>query len=232
MLIVGPWIVDGSFFENDVRGKGEGEKGNMNVLINAAAIALVPPGLILMAFLGLTVVVNIVSMAQRFKRCPANKLLVISGRTDTGGVKVLHGGAEFIWPLLQQFDFIDLTPHELSVEVGSAVTSDGCEVNVSAAATVVVSSEPGSMQNAAAHLLGLTAEEIQRHSASVISDQLAQVIAGKSANDLQSDRATLIAQIKAASETTLASLGLRLVAITIEAIDTSGINTPAQTLVT
>jgi flotillin len=38
---------------------------------------------------------------KQYKRCPPNRLLVIFGKTSSGGPVIIHGGAVFVVPLLQ-----------------------------------------------------------------------------------------------------------------------------------
>ncbi|MCA1960816.1 MAG: hypothetical protein LDL33_08465, partial [Desulfomonile sp.] len=37
----------------------------------------------------------------RYKRCPSNRILVIYGKTGRGAAKCVHGGAAFVWPVVQ-----------------------------------------------------------------------------------------------------------------------------------
>ena len=84
--------------------------------------------------------------------------------------------------------------------------------------TVAVSCEPGDIQKAAVHLLGLSAEEIRKHAANIVADHVTQAIAESSAEDLQKNRAALITQVKTAATEGLASLGIRFVAMTIKSL--------------
>ncbi|MBE0411748.1 MAG: flotillin family protein, partial [Anaerolineales bacterium] len=46
----------------------------------------------------------ILFMISRYKRCPSDKVLVISGRVGRGmSSKCMHGGGAFIWPVVQEF---------------------------------------------------------------------------------------------------------------------------------
>jgi len=67
---------------------------------------------------------------QRYIKCPADKLLVIYGRVEDGnedGLKVLHGGAAFVWPVIQEYEFIDLTPYDYPFRP-NLMTKDGVEI--------------------------------------------------------------------------------------------------------
>ena len=52
--------------------------------------------------------VTIAALIARYKRCPSDKILVIYGRTGGTSAKCVHGGGAFIWPVIQDFAFLDL----------------------------------------------------------------------------------------------------------------------------
>ena len=54
--------------------------------------------------------VTISALISRYKRCPSDKILVIYGRTGGTSAKCVHGGGAFIWPVIQDFAFLDLKP--------------------------------------------------------------------------------------------------------------------------
>ena len=56
---------------------------------------------------------------SRFIKCPSDKLLVVYGRVEDGnedGVKVFNGGATFVWPVIQDYEFIDLVPYDYTFD--------------------------------------------------------------------------------------------------------------------
>ena len=58
----------------------------------------------------------IIFFFSRYKKCPADKILVIYGKTGKGrSSKCMHGGAAFIWPVLQAYELLDLTPIRLEI---------------------------------------------------------------------------------------------------------------------
>ena len=54
---------------------------------------------------------------RQFKRCPPNRAMVIYGRTSSHGstTRVLHGGAAFVVPLLQDYGYLSLEPIQVEV---------------------------------------------------------------------------------------------------------------------
>ena len=101
-------------------------------------------------------------MLRRYKRCPSDKILVVYGKT--GGdktAKTVHGGASFIWPIIQDYAFLDLTPMSIEVNLTNALSKQNIRVNVPSRFTIGISTEPSVMQNAAERLLGLNLDLVQ-----------------------------------------------------------------------
>ena len=102
----------------------------------------------------------IFSMFRRYKRCPSVKILVVFGKVGANAegsrtAKCIHGGAAFIWPIIQDYSFLDLTPISLEVNLTSALSKQNIRVDVPSRFTVGISTEPSVMQNAAERLLGM-----------------------------------------------------------------------------
>ena len=100
-------------------------------------------------------------LIKRYKKCPSDKVMVIYGKVgnnkdgSTRSAKCIHGGAAFIWPVIQAYEFLDLTPMSISVDLENALSRQNIRINVPSRFTVGISTEPGVMQNAAERLLGL-----------------------------------------------------------------------------
>ncbi len=104
---------------------------------------------------------TLAALLTRYKRCPSDQILVIYGKVgsidglDTSS-KCIHGGAAFIWPVIQQYEFLDLTPISINVDLRNALSKQNIRVDVPSRFTVGISTEAGVMQNAAERLLGFT----------------------------------------------------------------------------
>lgn len=69
-------------------------------------------GVSLVGAIILIFVVFLFSMMRRYKRCPSDKILVIYGKTGGGkSARCVHGGAAFIWPIIQDYAFLTLTTY-------------------------------------------------------------------------------------------------------------------------
>ena len=60
-------------------------------------------------------------VVNRYRRCPSNKVLVIYGKVAGGNTaKCIHGGAAFVWPLIQDHQYLDLEPIQIEVPLKGA----------------------------------------------------------------------------------------------------------------
>ena len=64
----------------------------------------------------------------RYKRCPSDKILVIYGKTGKGSAKCVAGGATFVWPVIQSYEFLDLSPISIDVDLRGALSKQNIRV--------------------------------------------------------------------------------------------------------
>lgn len=105
--------------------------------------------------------VLLIGLFKRYKRCPSDRILVVYGKVGSSGTegrsaKCIHGGAAFIWPIIQDFEFLELTPISIEVNLTNALSRQNIRVDVPSRFTVGISTEQGVMNNAAERLLGLS----------------------------------------------------------------------------
>tara|TARA_R110002072_G_scaffold151503_6_gene300914 strand:+ start:9058 stop:10488 length:1431 start_codon:yes stop_codon:yes gene_type:complete len=166
----------------------------------------------------------LISFIRRYKRCPSDKILVIYGKVGTGhSARCLHGGAAFIWPVIQDYQYLDLTPISLEVNLINALSKQNIRVNVPSRFTIGIATEDGVMQNAAERLLGLQLEEIQDIAKEIIFGQLRLVVASMDIEEINSDRDKFLSNISHSVEAELRKVGLKLINVNITDIhDESG----------
>ncbi|HLU39364.1 MAG TPA: SPFH domain-containing protein [Planctomycetota bacterium] len=161
---------------------------------------------------------------QRYKRCPSNKVLVIYGRVNPGqSARCLHGGGAFVWPLIQDYAYLNLDPVQIEVPLRGALSMENIRVNVPSVFTVAIGTEPHLMQNAAIRLLGLDTKAIVKQAEDIIFGQLRQVIASMAIQDINRDREKFLENIQRSLEPELEKIGLVLINVNITDItDESG----------
>ncbi|MGD7653128.1 MAG: flotillin family protein [Verrucomicrobiales bacterium] len=162
--------------------------------------------------------------ALRYKRCPSDRLLVVYGKVKGGkSANCYHGGAAFIWPVIQGYQWLDLTPLPIDIRLEGALSKQNIRVNTPSTFTVGVSTEPGVMENAAERMLGLGLTEIKELAKDIIFGQMRVVIATMDIEEINADRDKLIANISTGVEVELKKVGLRLINVNVQDItDESG----------
>ena len=180
--------------------------------------------LILVGAAVLIVFATLVAFAKRYKKCPSDRILVVYGKVASGrSAHCLHGGAAFIWPIIQDYQFLDLTPLPIEINLQGALSKQNIRVNTPSTFTVGISTEPGVMENAAERLLGLDLAEIKELAKDIIFGQMRVVIATMNIEEINSDRDKLIANIAEGVEVELKKVGLRLINVNIQDVtDVSG----------
>lgn len=168
-------------------------------------------------------------LLKRYRKCPSDKVMVIYGKVGNNGdgsarsAKCIHGGAAFIWPVIQAYEFLDLTPMSISVDLQNALSRQNIRINVPSRFTVGISTEPGVMQNAAERLLGLRLQEIQELAKDIIFGQLRLVIATMDIEEINTDRDKFLEAVSRNVEGELKKIGLRLINVNLTDIsDESG----------
>ena len=168
-------------------------------------------------------------LLSRYKKCPSDKVMVIYGKVGNNkdgsarSAKCIHGGAAFVWPVVQSREFLDLTPLSISVDLENALSRQNIRINVPSRFTVGISTEPGVMQNAAERLLVLKLQEIQELAKDIIFGQLRLVIATMDIEEINTDRDKFLEAVSRNVEGELKKIGLRLINVNVTDIsDESG----------
>ncbi len=185
--------------------------------------------LIIVVVLAVIVFTTFISLFRRYKRCPSDKILVVYGRTGVNkegtnrSAKCIHGGAAFIWPVIQSYAYLDLTPISIEVNLTNALSRQNIRVDVPSRFTVGISTDPSIMNNAAERMLGLPLPAIQELAKDIIFGQLRLVVATMDIEEINTDRDKFLANVSQNVEAELQKIGLRLINVNVTDIrDESG----------
>lgn len=168
------------------------------------------------------------AMIKRYKRCPSDQILVVYGRVGEGAdgfrsAKCIHGGAAFIWPVIQDYQFLDLKPISIEVKLTGALSKQNIRVDVPSSFTVGITTEAGVMSNAAERLLGLNQQQIHDLAKDIIFGQLRLVVATMDIEEINSNRDKFLANVSSNVEAELKKIGLKLINVNVTDIkDESG----------
>ncbi|HQP04936.1 MAG: flotillin family protein [Bacteroidales bacterium] len=171
----------------------------------------------------------LITFLRRYKRCPSDRILVVYGKVGKKGTdesrssRCIHGGASFIWPVIQDYQFLDLTPISIEINLKSALSKQNIRVDVPSIFTVGISTEVGIMSNAAERLLGLAREDISNLAKDIIFGQLRLVVATMDIEEINSNRDKFLANVSTNVEQELKKIGLKLINVNVTDIkDESG----------
>ena len=169
----------------------------------------------LVAFVGL-VFFTVIFLASRYKRCPSDKILVIFGRVEKGrSSKTIHGGGAFIWPLVQDYAYLSLTPITISIPLENALSLQNIRIHVPSTFTVGVSTTSEIMSNAAERILHLQQPEIEEMAQEIIFGQLRLTVASLTIEQINQDREKFLEAIRHNVEPELNKIGLHLINVNI-----------------
>jgi flotillin len=155
-------------------------------------------------------------MISRYKRCPSDKVLVISGRVGRGmSSKCMHGGGAFIWPVIQEFRYISLTPITINIPLQNALSLQNIRINVPSTFTVGISTESDIMSNAAERLLMLRPTDIEAMAKEIIFGQLRLTVASLTIEQINQDRESFLEAVRKNVEPELNKIGLYLINVNI-----------------
>ncbi len=175
-------------------------------------------GFSMVALAGLVVLIffTIIFFASRYKRCPSDKVLVIYGRVEKGkSSRTLHGGGAFVWPLIQDYSYLSLTPITISIPLENALSLQNIRIHVPSTFTVGVSTTSEIMGNAAERILHLQQPAIEEMAKEIIFGQLRLTVASLTIEQINQDRESFLEAIRHNVEPELNKIGLHLINVNI-----------------
>ena len=178
---------------------------------------------LVLAVLFFTVVLPLL-ISRIYVRCPSNKVLAVQGKVGGGhSVKCYHGGAQFVIPLIQHYQFIDLTPMTINIDLKGALSLQNIRVNVPSTFTIAIDTGQENMTSAAIRLLDLSRREVESMATEIIFGQLRLTIASLTIEQINQDRERFLEAIRGNIGAELRKIGLALINVNITDItDESG----------
>lgn len=168
--------------------------------------------------------VAVIAAIRRIRTCPSDKVLVKYGQV--GGdrmAKAIHGGTTFVWPVVQGYRYLDLTPMTVDIDLRGALSKQNIRVNVPSRFTFGIGTIPELMNNAAERLLSLDTRQIEETAKDIIYGQLRATIAMMDIEEINGDREKFESRVLENIESELTKIGLRLINVNISDItDESG----------
>ncbi len=167
--------------------------------------------IITMIMLAVAVFVALVVLyASRYKKVPPDRAMVVYGKR---GFKVITGGAKFIVPIVEAYEFLPLDVRTLDVNVQDIVTDvtrSGARVNIKSVAQVKVSSDKKVLHTAAEHLLHKSPSEIDEIAMKTLEGHVRGVCATLTVEEINSDRDMVGGKIQNGAGNDLMNMGISI----------------------
>lgn len=195
--------------------------------------------LIIVGVIVLIAIITIIGILSRYRKCKSDELLVVYGKTgshkekvnelDAKGnqvsreveiktARVYHGGAAFVWPIIQGYEVMSMRPIQLNLTLKDALSAQNIRVTVPTTVTVAISQDPLIMQNAANRLLGVDDTDKESLISDIVYGQMRLIVASMEIEELNSNRDKFLTQARDNINTELNKLGLCLININISDI--------------
>lgn len=172
------------------------------------------------AILAVVIILTIIGVLSRYRRCKPNQVLVVYGKTggEKKSAKLYHGGATFVLPIIQSYEVLSMEPMQIDCKLTGALSSQNIRVDVPTTITVAISTNPEIMQNAAERLLGMNTESTENLITDIVYGQMRLIIAEMTIEKLNSDRDEFLDKARKNIDNELNKLGLYLLNINISDI--------------
>ena len=116
--------------------------------------------LIMVAILVAVILLTFIGILSRYRKCKSDEVLVVYGKTgrDKKSAKLYHGGAAFVWPIIQGYEFLSMKPMQIDCKLTGALSAQNIRVDVPTTITVAISTDPEVMQTESDYRCSLWAD--------------------------------------------------------------------------
>ena len=104
--------------------------------------------LIMAAILVAVILLTFIGILSRYRKCKSDEVLVVYGKTggEKKSAKLYHGGAAFVWPIIQGYEFLSMKPMQIDCKLTGALSAQNIRVDVPTTITVAISTDAEVMQ--------------------------------------------------------------------------------------
>ncbi|MBU6450523.1 MAG: flotillin family protein [Cyanobacteria bacterium REEB67] len=162
-------------------------------------------------------------MLNLYQKCGPNEAMIITGAVP-GGIKVVRGGGDIVWPLINQKHTLSLEVMTIEVHSQAAmITRNGVPIYVEGVAQVKVRGDEEAIATAAERFLNKSMDEIATVAHETLVGHLRAILGTMSVEDLIQSFDKFATTVQEVSVADLAKMGLTVDSFTIKEIrDTVG----------
>ena len=167
----------------------------------------------------LILVTLILQLVMKMKLIPPSQLAVVHGKG--GNFSTFRGGRVFVFPLINRFSTMDLTPQTTTVVVESAIAEGIVPLTVKATVSYAVAKTEKGLVNAVKRILDMTKNwsELQDIATSIIEGHLRDSIAAMTPEEVMSQKDQLIQNMIKVCKSDLEGIGLEITTMNIADVD-------------
>ena len=167
----------------------------------------------------LILVTLILQLVMKMKLIPPSQLAVVHGKG--GSFSTFRGGRVFVFPLINRFNTMDLTPQTTTVVVESAIAEGIVPLTVKATVSYAVAKTEKGLINAVKRILNMTKnwDELQDIATSIIEGHLRDSIAAMTPEEVMSQKDQLIQNMIKVCKSDLEGIGLEITTMNIADVD-------------
>ena len=167
----------------------------------------------------LILVTLILQLVMKMKLIPPSQLAVVHGKGDS--FSTFRGGRVFVFPLINRFSTMDLTPQTTTVIVESAIAEGIVPLTVKATVSYSVAKTEKGLVNAVKRILNMTKDwtELQDIATSIIEGHLRDSIAAMTPEEVMSQKDQLIQNMIKVCKSDLEGIGLEITTMNIADVD-------------
>lgn len=178
------------------------------------------PIIILVGLVAFFFFFQLIMFASRYKKCPPDRVMVIYGKLPDGSAsKCIHGGAAFIWPLMQDYGFLPLRPINMELAPEKVYCKGNEYVAFKIKTIIGISTEPDYVTHAADHLFGQHPNAIQDLATDLFTNTLKNFSATVEKDIILNDLASFRDKFQAKSEEELKKLGLTIKSLAFDSVE-------------
>ena len=161
----------------------------------------------------------ILQLVMKMKLIPPSELAVVHGRS--GSFSTFRGGRVFVFPLINRFSTMDLTPQTTTVVVESAIAEGIVPLTVKATVSYAVAKTEKGLVNAVKRILNMTRnwDDLQAIATSIIEGHLRDSIAAMTPEEVMSQKDQLIQNMIKVCKSDLEGIGLEITTMNIADVD-------------
>lgn len=172
-------------------------------------------------FFGIVFLTLLLQIVTKMKLVGGNELGIVSGRKAEKGFRYISGGRIIVFPLVNKFSKLELTPYTIEVIVDSAIAAGIIPLNVKATVSFGIASNNAGRMRAATRILDIAydKENLKQVASDIIEGHLRDAIASMTPEQVMQNKDILVTKMINVCKSDLENIGLEITTMNIADVD-------------